>query len=96
MQVVDADRIEDGARLERDVEVAQTAEEVVVLPPGDEVDVRLDLVDLEATSECDLSKSGGLRLHGQRDDRVGRRRVGKSGDDLDRTEHAEVEQRLSR
>ena len=53
--VVDAQRVEDDARLEVDAEVAQVAEEVVVLPADEAVDLRLDLVELEAAAEADLS-----------------------------------------
>ena len=68
----------------------------MVLPAGDEVEVGLDLVDLDAASERDLTQARRLDLHGERNDVVRRRGVRQRRDDLDGAEDLEIEQRLRR
>ena len=93
-EVVDAHRVEDGARLESDAEVAKATQEIVIFPPRDGVEVRFDLVDLDATAQRNLAEARGLDLDDERDHRMWRRRLRQRRHDVDGAEHLEIEQRL--
>src|SRR5439155_809528 len=54
--VVEAQRIEDDPGLEVDCEVAQAAQEVVIFPADQGVSVGLELIELDAAAQPDLTQ----------------------------------------
>src|SRR5262249_5329106 len=86
----------DDAGLGAHLEVAHAAEEVLRLPAADEVRLRLDRIELDASAEGDVVELRRFDLHRQRYDVVRWRGIGQLRDDLDRGEEAEIQNRLLR
>ncbi len=94
--VVDPGGKEDETRSQLDAERAQPAEKIVVFPGGEAVNVGLELVELDAAAQSNLSQPVRLDPHGQRHHvRLGRR-IAELGSNLDGAEHFEIEQRPRR
>src|ERR1019366_8473080 len=92
-EVVDPRGVENDAGREVDGEVAEPAEEVVVFPAREPVDLGLELVELDASAEPHLLQLARLDGNLQRHD--ARRRVRDVGGDAHCREDLEVEQSLA-